>query len=698
MNKIKKFKVPTLIKSFKSKVNTKIIQTEIIITKNIIEINNKDNNNNNNNNKNPCTYPIEENKLYLNNKPKRGFTGATGPTGSSNFIDSNNIPTNSILFKDVNGNINGANNLIFDPSDVGGLGKITFPGVLDPLAVVFSPTPSNPVVGPNAPYTLWVNSNTNNFMINESQIITTSDFGFTGPTGQNGPLGPTGQNGFTGPTGPNGVTGPVGPTGSSIGGSSGDIITITDNLQTINLLTSVTNINNFTQSGLSISLEIPTTSIIKTIKLSSGSFSTNINTGFGTFILNSGETVSLVFVNSQWNIISNDGIVVPQIQQGQKIVATGNIGSSQQGFRVALSSDATTLAIGGNLDNSGIGAIWIFVRDNNGVYVQQGNKIVGSGNIGNSQQGSSISLSNDGNTLAFGGPIDNSNIGAVWIFTRSNGIWTQQGNKLVGSGGINLQQQGFSVALSSDGNTLVTGGPIDNTLEGAVWIFTRSNGVWTQQGNKLVGSGSIKNLAVRQGTSVAISSDGNTIAFGGRSDTTGGFQGVGATWVFTRSNGVWTQQGNKLVGNGFIEVSQQGSAVSLSSDGNTLAIGGRGDNTNIGATWIFTRSNGIWTQQGSKLIGSGSIGQSQQGSGISLSSDGNTLAIGGRGDNTNVGATWIFTRSNGVWTQQGNKLVGSGNIGQSQQGECVFLSDDGSILAVGGPFDNTQTGATWIFA
>jgi hypothetical protein len=53
---------------------------------------------------------------------------------------------------------------------------------------------------------------------------------------------------------------------------------------------------------------------------------------------------------------------------------------------------------------------------------------------------------------------------------------------------------------------------------------------------------------------------------------------------------------------------------------------------------------------------------------MSLSSDGNTLAVGGYQDNSNIGATWIFTRSGGIWTQQGNKLVGTGYNGASQQG------------------------------
>jgi hypothetical protein len=53
--------------------------------------------------------------------------------------------------------------------------------------------------------------------------------------------------------------------------------------------------------------------------------------------------------------------------------------------------------------------------------------------------------------------------------------------------------------------------------------------------------------------------------------------------------------------------------VGLSSDGNTLAVGGDRDNSNIGATWIFTRSGGIWTQQGSKLVGTGYSGTPYQG-------------------------------------------------------------------------------------
>jgi hypothetical protein len=52
--------------------------------------------------------------------------------------------------------------------------------------------------------------------------------------------------------------------------------------------------------------------------------------------------------------------------------------------------------------------------------------------------------------------------------------------KLVGTGVVGFGAfQGTSVALSADGNTAIMGGPEDNDFIGAVWVFTRRNGVWT---------------------------------------------------------------------------------------------------------------------------------------------------------------------------------------------------------------------------
>ncbi len=381
------------------------------------------------------------------------------------------------------------------------------------------------------------------------------------------------------------------------------------------------------------------------------------------------------------------------LQQGSKLVGSGAVGVAYQGWSVSLSSDGNTAIVGGYSDNSSVGAAWVFTRSS-GLWTQQGSKLVGTGAVGTAGQGYSVSLSSDGNTAIVGGLYDNGSAGAAWVFTRSGGAWTQQGSKLVGTGAVGAANQGISVSLSSDGNTAIVGGLNDDSRAGAAWVFTRSGGVWTQQGSKLVGSGAVG--SARQGYSVSLSSDGNTALVSGANDSSG----AGAAWVFTRSGGAWIQQGSKLVGSGAVGTANQGISVSLSSDGNTALVGGYGDNSLAGAAWVFTRSGGVWTQQGSKLVGSGAVGVAYQGWSVSLSSDGNTAIVGGYRDNffnSGCGASWVFRRSIGVWTQQGSKLVGVGAVGLAYQGYTVSLSSDGNTAIVGGYGDNSETGAAWIF-
>jgi antibiotic biosynthesis monooxygenase (ABM) superfamily enzyme len=383
-------------------------------------------------------------------------------------------------------------------------------------------------------------------------------------------------------------------------------------------------------------------------------------------------------------------------QQGSKLVGSDAIGLADQGHSVALSADGNTAIVGGYLDNNGAGAAWVYTRIG-GVWTQQGSKLVGTGAVGDTEQGISVALSADGNTAVVGGYFDDSATGAAWVYTRRDGVWTQLGSKLVGSGAVGSADQGWSVALSADGNTAIVGGPGDNSRTGAAWVYTRRGNVWIQQGSKLVGSGVVGPFA-DQGISVALSADGNTAVVGGYFDDSA----TGAAWVYTRRGGVWTQQGSKLVGGGAVGGAEQGWSVALSGDGNTAIVGGPGDNFD-GAAWVYTRSGGVWTQQGSKLVGTGAVGGAEQGWSVALSADGDAALVGGYFDSSGAGAAWVYTRSGGVWTQQGSKLVGSGAVGNAQQGTSVALSADANTAIMGGPFDNPAgqfvgVGAAWVFA
>jgi hypothetical protein len=397
-------------------------------------------------------------------------------------------------------------------------------------------------------------------------------------------------------------------------------------------------------------------------------------------------------------------------QQGLKLVGTGAVGSTNQGMSVALSADGNTAIVGGPGPNNAdrdrspfvgpAGAAWVFTRSG-GVWRQQGNKLVGTTSEyggGLWSQGASVALSADGNTAVVGGPSDNRTTGAAWVFTRSGGVWRQQGSKLVGTGAYGAGEpplpsgQGMSVALSADGNTAIVGG----WRAEAAWVFTRSGDGWTQQGKKLVGTGAVG--SARQGMSVALSADGNTAIVGGWSDN----GSTGAAWVFTRSGGIWTQQGNKLVGTGAAGSARQGMSVALSADGNTAIVGGPGDNPwdrsvpfglgPAGTAWVFARSGGVWRQQGNKLVGTGAVESARQGMSVALSADGNIAIVGGVANDG--GAASVFTRSGGHWTQD-ERLVATGAVGTSAP--SVAMSADGSIVMVGGSNDNGGVGAAWVF-
>jgi len=412
------------------------------------------------------------------------------------------------------------------------------------------------------------------------------------------------------------------------------------------------------------------------------------------------------------------------IQQGGKLVGTDAVGGAHVGTSVALSADGNTAIMGGPDDNNGVGAAWVFTRSG-GMWDQQGGKLVASDAVGAARQGSSVALSADGHTAIVGGPDDNGSAGAAWVYTRSGSGWTQQGSKLVGLGvaGPLGAEQGSSVALSADGNTALVGGPYDGATSvlflrsvnyfsaGAAWVFTRSAGVWSQQGSKLVGTGALQGESgVRQGASVALSADANTAIVGGPGDHGNDdlfpgifLDGIGAAWVFTRSGDLWTQQGSKLVGTGVAGSDvRQGTSVALSGDANTAIVGGPGDNGSAGAAWVFTQAEGTWTQRGSKLVGTDAAWYAVQGSSVALATDGNTAVVGGPDDNGSAGAAWLYApHTAGVWTQQVSKLVGVGadnSPGGAEQGSSVALSADGATVIVGGPGDNSGVGAAWVFA
>jgi hypothetical protein len=378
---------------------------------------------------------------------------------------------------------------------------------------------------------------------------------------------------------------------------------------------------------------------------------------------------------------------------------------------------------------------------------------------GNALTGVAIQLSRDGRTLAVGAPHEDSgtrgvngnqkddsayDAGAVYLFSQNGSAWTQQAY-LKASNTQSGDQFGFAVALSGDGSTLAVGANFEDSGTagingnqddesasgaGAVYVFVRNGATWSQQAYlkaSNVGAGD------RFGYSLALSDEGSTLAVGaiGEDSISAGTSGnqadnsaeqAGATYVFARTNGSWTQQAylkasNTQAGDMF------GFCVALSADGSTLGVcaydedssaegidGDQADNSSngSGAAYVLVRSGAIWRQQ-AYVKASNTVLQGAFGAAIVLSGDGNVLAICAvdedglnpgvgavqwqadrkaaertRVAEDSAGAVYVYERMGTAWSFQ--TYIKPSNIRANDTfGARLALSADGSILAAGAP-------------
>ena len=312
-------------------------------------------------------------------------------------------------------------------------------------------------------------------------------------------------------------------------------------------------------------------------------------------------------------------------QQGQ-LTAIGGAASDEFGVSVAISADGNTAIVGAALDdvggNGNQGTATLFTRSA-GVWAPQ-QQLIATGGAANDQFGFSVSLSADGNTAIVGTPLDdeaNPDQGSAVVFNRSGTVWSQQ-QKLTDFNG----ECGYSVALSADGNTALIGEAYDdlggNVNRGSAAVFTRSGGTWSKQAN-LSGSGGADNDQF--GWSVALSSDGNTAIVGAPFHDVGANGDPGRATVFTRSGTVWSEQAH-FTDSGGAANDQFGYSVALSGDGNRAFVGVPLDNapgTDQGSAVVFTRSGSVWSQL-TRVTGS----DGQFGIAVATSTDGVTAIAG----------------------------------------------------------------------
>ncbi|MDB6063374.1 MAG: sensor signal transduction histidine kinase [Verrucomicrobiaceae bacterium] len=435
------------------------------------------------------------------------------------------------------------------------------------------------------------------------------------------------------------------------------------------------------------------------------------------------------------------------------------------GWTLALSGDGNTLAVGAPFEDSaavGInqtqadenatdsGAVYVFVKSSGG-WIQQA-YVKASNTLTAANFGESLALSNNGNVLVVGAPFEDSaattingnqtehsaaDAGAVYVFARSNSNWTQQ-TYIKPSNTHASSYFGWSVGVSDDGNTVVSGAPGESNNAtgvnpsaaaytaantGAAYVFNRasSSASWSQKAYLKASNAEADD---NFGTAVALSGSGSTLAVGAPYEASKVINGAGvpsdnsqakagAVYVFVL-DGNWTQMSFLKASNAGAQ-DNFGAALALNDAGDTLAVGApyeassasglAGDQTNnaasaAGAVYVFARAGASWSQQ-QYVKASNTNSNDDFGSAVALSSDGNVLAVGAIGESSNAtgvggidsdnskdgaGAAYVFKRSGVAW-QQINYLKPTATAVGIEFGTALGLSADAGTLAVSGGFE-----------
>jgi len=299
--------------------------------------------------------------------------------------------------------------------------------------------------------------------------------------------------------------------------------------------------------------------------------------------------------------------------------------------------------------------------------------------------GNHIALSADGQTLAVGAPNEDGNAvgvngqannngapnsGAVYVYTRNGSQWVFQA--YVKASNTNASDSfGTAVALSADGNTLLVGAPEEDSdaigtngnalsnaalSSGAAYVFQRSSGSWSQTHYV---KASNTGAGARFGSAVALSGDGNWFVVGARGED-GMATGVnsvpvdysanasGAAYAYQRTVTGWILRAY-LKGNEASANDNLGRSVAISDDGSRVAVGAAGE-------------------------------------------DGSAAGVGGSVDNvsSNSGAVFLYARNGNAWSLEAYVKASNTDVGDFF-GSDVALSGDGATLAVGAPFEASQS-------
>lgn len=354
-----------------------------------------------------------------------------------------------------------------------------------------------------------------------------------------------------------------------------------------------------------------------------------------------------------------------QRQIGDDII--GEVPGRNFGFSVALAANGNRLVVGSPFGGRAEGFVRVFELTGD-QWIQLGSDLAGRGP--NDVIGRSVDISADGNRIIYGVTGNNDLTGQVRIYTWSGTQWQEEAILE----GTNPQDDSFgnAVALSDDGQTAIVGAPFRQSAAGAnagdVQVFRR-NGSWTETTGDFIAGGLNENV----GFAVAVSADGNRIAYTSRDGTFNGSRNSGYTVVYDYVGNSWSQVGTAFGGDGefaAVRVRALGLSLGMTPDGNTIAVGG--DDTYR----VVTLSGGEWIPVGDDYIRADD--GPKFGENIAINDTGDRLVIVSQGAGDSDGI-YMERLDNNNWTK------GPADIPSTESDFGFAIARAGNTLAYSHP-------------
>jgi hypothetical protein len=436
--------------------------------------------------------------------------------------------------------------------------------------------------------------------------------------------------------------------------------------------------------------------------------------------------------------VNDSGAVYPVVidpwVQLAKLTASSKVVMDYMSISIAISGDGSTVAAGAYLSDSiapgpvaigGTGSVFVYTKPAGGwVNATQTAILIAKVKAANDWLGNSVAINSDGSIIAAGAhgydPGGTSGAGALFVFIKPGGGWVNgyQQAMLTASDKLTSDKLGYSLAMSSDGSTIVSGaygadpGSVD---AGVAYVFTKPGGGWVNGTETAKLSASDKASADQFGFNVAVSGDGLTIAIDANNAAISSIIKAGAVYVFMKPGGGWISatQTAKLTASDYAANDYLGASVSVNSDGSVIVAGAYGSDpeatVDAGAAYVYVKPAGDWVNatQTCKLTASDKAAGDAFGFASSISSDGSTIAVGSYkatiGAITGAGAVYLFSKPAGGWTNgtETSKVFASDGAASDWFGRAVSLCSDGSYVAIGASYADpggiNAAGAAYIF-